>query len=525
MKSSSETLPTEYRREDWSSNWLQRRAALTPDALALVYDEKQYSYSMLALRVAATSDALDRIGVSSGDVVAVLLPNGLPIVELAHAAFSRDVTLLLLNTRLAGAELSFQLRDSGARYLLHGDGELSRKAALATVDLPDVEQVEVESIVGLGILSREGLDRRADEGFPSEANPFDLDRPRYILYTSGTTGRPKGVSLSASNFLASASGSAHLLGSAPDDCWLLVLPIFHVGGLSILLRSVLAGSSVCLHDRFDPEHVNRDLDRGRVTGISLVANMLSRVLDDRGRRTAPSRLSCVLLGGGPAPAPLLEAAAKSKFPVAATYGMTEASSQIATRAPGRGPGASLCLLPGMQARIAGEADPDAAVESGVTGEIWIKGPSVMSAYWNHPAADASAFRDGWFRTGDLGALDAAGELQIFDRRSDLIVSGGENVYPAEIETVLLGHPDVVEAGVRGVIDAAFGARPAAWVVTTNPGNVGEESLRDYCRERLAGYKVPVRVYAVESLPRNATGKLLRRELGKDKPELSLDRPD
>ncbi len=494
-----------YPAEEWSTPWISRRAALSPAAPALVHEGRTYSYSTLSNRVTAAAAALDRIGAAPGDVVALLLPNRLPIVELVHAGLVADVTLLLLNTRLTGTELAFQLRDSGARFLLHAGGELSHKAEAAAAGLHHIERVEVAEEVGLGIVSAQAQCRRGPVG------SLYLERTRFVLYTSGTTGRPKGVALSGSNLLASAAGSAAILGQSAGECWLLTLPIFHVGGLSILLRSVLAGSSLLLHERFDPAQVNRDLDRGGVSGISLVANMLQRILDERGGRPSPPELNCVLLGGGPAPAPLLEAAAKSRFPVAPTYGMTEAASQIATRPPAEGLGRGLCLLPGIQVRIVSDAQTGLA--PGEVGEIWIRGPSVMRAYWLHPEANQEAFRDGWFRTGDLGSLDSRGALRVFDRRSDLIISGGENVYPAEVETVLLGHPSVAEAGVRGAPDDRFGARPVAWVVLAEGRPVAEESLRDHCRGHLAAYKVPVRIHATASLPRNAAGKLLRRRLG------------
>ncbi|MDJ0868147.1 MAG: AMP-binding protein, partial [Myxococcota bacterium] len=319
-------------------------------------------------------------------------------------------------------------------------------------------------------------------------------------------GRPKGVRLTRDNFLWSAVGSAFHLGALPDDRWLACLPLFHVGGLSILLRSVLAGSAALVHERFDARAVSDALDRERVTLVSLTATTLHRLLDARGERPAPPALRCLLLGGGPCPPALLDRAAALGFPVAPTYGLTEAASQVATAPPGE---RALVPLLGTAVRVVDAAGrplgPDRA------GEIEVRGPTVTPGYVAPGAG--SPLRDGWLRTGDVGEVDARGRLRVHDRRSDLIVSGGENVYPAEVEAALLDHPDLSEAGVVGRPDAEFGSRPVAWLVARGGAQRPDaEALRRFCRERLAGYKVPVAFHWAEALPRNASGKLLRREL-------------
>jgi O-succinylbenzoic acid--CoA ligase len=310
--------------------------------------------------------------------------------------------------------------------------------------------------------------------------------------------------------------SAVHLGVDPRDRWLACMPLFHVGGLAILLRGVLYGNTVVVHERFDPAAVNRAFDRDGITCTSLVATMLARILADRGNRAAPPQLRCVLLGGGPAPESTLERARELGFPIAPTYGLTEAASQVATRAPSdpaAPPGAGLRPLLGTEVRVVDGDDRDVA--DGAAGELLVRGPTVMRGYVDRPAETAEALRGGWLHTGDVAVRASDGSLGILERRSDLILSGGENVYPSEVEAVLLEHPAVAEAAVAAIPDADFGQRPAAWLVF-RPGAAPEgEQLRTFCRSRLAGYKVPVAFHGVADLPRNAAGKLLRRELARN----------
>jgi O-succinylbenzoic acid--CoA ligase len=277
---------------------------------------------------------------------------------------------------------------------------------------------------------------------------------------------------------------------------------------------------VLLHARFDPEAVNRDLDGEGVTLVSMVSAMLARVLDVRGDKPPPPRLRAVLLGGGPTPPALIERARKAGIPVAPTYGLTEATSQVATRPPGEVGeplDGRLQPLPGTRLKVVDGRDEP--VGPGVVGEVCVRGPTVMAGYWRRPEETARTLRGGWLHTGDLGALDADGRLRIVDRRSDLIVSGGENVYPAEVEAVLAQHAGVAEAAVVGESDAEFGCRPVAYFVARPDGPLAcatasevAGQLRDLCRDRLAGFKIPVRFKRVDALPRTATGKLRREAL-------------
>ncbi|HXZ85283.1 MAG TPA: o-succinylbenzoate--CoA ligase, partial [Myxococcota bacterium] len=434
-----------------------------------------------------------------GDLVAALLPNGAELVALAHAAALCGAALLPLNLRLTARELAFQLGDARPRLLVHGAGELAARAEAACAALPEI---------------RRSPPPPCDERAPAPLlTHTSLSATAAVVYTSGTTGTPKGAELSHGAFLWSAVGSAFHLGALPGDRWLACLPLQHVGGLAILYRAALSGAAVTVHERFDPARVADELERGGITLVSLVANMLERILDARGERPAPARLRCVLVGGGPCPPQLLARARALGFPIATTYGLTEAASQVATlpleraRVPGAASGRPLFCT---ELRI---ASPDGiALPPGAEGEIAVRGPTLMKGYLGRPDATAQALRDGWLYTGDVGRIDAAGDLVVLDRRSDLIVSGGENVYPAEVEAALREHPAIADAAVAGEPDAAFGARVTAWVVLRSGARASEQELVEFCRARLAGYKRPRRIQFAAALPRSESGKLARREL-------------
>jgi O-succinylbenzoic acid--CoA ligase len=295
------------------------------------------------------------------------------------------------------------------------------------------------------------------------------------------------------------------------------MPLFHVGGLSILVRGVVDGASVVLLPRFEARATSDALDAHTPSFVSFTATLLQRVLDVRGERRAPASLRGVLLGGGPAATPLVDRARRQGFPVRKTYGLTEACSQVATQRANPAPDDGVIPLPGVEVRIL--APSGSSLPARDVGEICVRGPIVMRGYVNAPTATRETLRDGWLHTGDVGFLDEAGALHVLDRRSDLIVSGGENVYPAEIEAVLLEHPAVAEVGVGGIDDPEFGRRPVAWWIAAAGPEVLDTALAQHCRERLAGYKVPVAFARCETLPRDANGKLLRRNLPRRLPEL------
>jgi O-succinylbenzoic acid--CoA ligase len=477
-------------------NWLSHRATVLPDRPALLDDGARWGYAELDRWASTLAHALLARGVAPGDRVALLLRNRPEFVALAHAAPRAGITLVPLNTRLAAPELAWQIGDAGARQLIYDPDTAALAEAALALQTPLRAEVSAINVAELAT---------ARGSSAALCDTIDLSEPYTIIYTSGTTGRPKGAMLTYGNFWWSAIGSALNLGSHTDDRWLAVLPLFHVGGLSILVRAAIYGIPAVLHRSFDPAAVNRAIDQDGITIISVVSTMLQRMLDQRGERPYPASLRCVLLGGGPAPQPLLEACATCRVPVVQTYGLTETASQVATLAPADAlrklGSAGQPLLP-TELRIA-SANP------GDVGEIVVRGPTVMRGYINQPEQTAQALRDGWLHTGDLGYLDHEGYLYVVSRRQDLIISGGENVYPAEVESALLAHPAVEEAAVVGLADARWGHVPAAAVKLRAGIAASEAELIDFCRARLAAYKIPQQVRFVAALPRNAAGKLLR----------------
>jgi O-succinylbenzoic acid--CoA ligase len=418
--------------------WLQLAAAKHPDRVAIEGPERTLTYAELSAAAISGAGALERLG--AGERVALALPAGEEFVIALHGCL------------------------------------LTGRAAVP-IDLRLSEEERGQRLAGAELVVTEPL--RSEVG--GMARTIGGDPPVAVMHTSGTTAAPKPVVLTYSNFQASAFGSAIALGLDPAERWLCPMPLTHVGGLSIPVRSAIYATTAVLHGRFDTEAVLNELmdPARRITIVSLVPTMLARLLD-AGLREPPT-LRWALLGGGPIAPALLARAAEAGVPVAPTYGMTEACSQIATFG---------WPLPGAEIRIA-------------EGEVVVRGAMVSAGALAH---------DGWLHTGDLGELDASGRLRITGRRAETIVTGGENVSPVEVEAVLLAHPAVADAGVFARADPEWGEAVVAAVVPREGSAPTPEELRAFCSARLASFKVPKAVEFRAALPRTESGKLLRREL-------------
>lgn len=468
-------------------NWLLQRAYLTPNRIAIYDETEAISFAELHERTAKRARQLVFLGVKKGDVVAILMKNSVHMVELIHALHYIGAIVLLQNVRLSVDEVKWQLEHSGARFVICDE------------PFPDERAIEWSEVTQLG---------ERDEKWQTM---YNLDDVATIMYTSGTTGKPKGVMQTYGNHWWSAIGSALNLGLREDDCWLAAVPFFHVSGLSILMRSVIYGIGVYVMSSFDAKRINELIFQQNITMMSAVSTMVQQIIQEL-KAPYPSSFRCMLVGGGPVPLPLLQSCAYWNIPVYQTYGMTETASQVATLSPDarHKQGSAGKPLFHMNVRIEKEGKQLNANE---VGEIVVKGPSVMKGYWRNEEGTAAVLKDGWLHTGDIGYMDDEGFLYVLDRRSDLIISGGENVYPAEIESVLLQHEAVKEAGVVGVADETWGQVPCAFVVLHNV-TATEEQLKQFCMNKLAKYKVPKRIYIVDHLPRNAANKLMRHKLKK-----------
>lgn len=558
--------------------WLARRAYLTPDAPALFFGDRRWTFAQLdaAATVAArrlravlgadgslagsrgkgdqrgagTSeggrdgawafdfDREDDVSLNAvGPRVALLSANSDVFAVWVHAVAKAGAVVVPLNTRLTPSELAWQVADAGATVLIHdatyADAAAAAKDAVADIMRADhhggVRLLDVSAAYDGPSSSRvPPADAAPGTSFPAAApdgpaagdglrTRFFLNDVHSIVYTSGTTGKPKGAMLTYGNHWWSAVGSVLNLGLVPGDRWLACMPLFHVGGLSILLRSVIYGIPVIVQEKFDARAVHRAIDEQGVSLLSVVAAMLDRMLDERGHVPYPPSLRAVLLGGGPAPEALLRRAAALGMPVLQTYGLTETSSQVATLSPEDAlrklGSAGKPLFPTAVRIVARDENGRPRLAApGQAGEIAVSGPSVTRGYWRRPLDTAEKLREGWLYTGDVGYMDTEGYLYVLDRRDDMFVSGGENVYPAEVEAALREHEAVAEAGVVGLPDPHWGRVPAAAVVLREGARVTEEELRQFCRARLAGYKVPTEFAFVRVLPRNAAGKLMRSKL-------------
>lgn len=481
-------------------NWLKKRAELTPNRIAMRFNQYTYTFEDMFYLAKQTAGRMTTLSVSDGQYVAVMLKNHLDSVVILFALQLIGVKTVILNHRLTEQEIAWQLSDSEAKTIITETEFLQKLFAVQ------------KNVSQLTILDKDEL-QDIDYTEPKVKEEFDLDDVCTIMYTSGTTGKPKGVLQTYGNHWWSATGSALNLGIMESDSWLCAVPIFHISGYSILMRSIIYGIPVVLHESFDEKAVIHDIKKYDVTIMSVVSTMLARISKELKDGHLPPTFRCMLLGGGPAPAPLLEACVSKKIPVFQTYGMTETASQIVTLSSEymlkKLGSAGKPLFP-SQLKIVDEDGNE--VSSHTEGEIIVKGPNVTSGYLNNVQATEEKLHNGWLNTGDIGYLDDEGFLFVLDRRSDLIISGGENIYPAEVESVLASHPAVEDVGVIGVEDPTWGQVPIAFIVWKKEHSSTFEELTLFCQERLAKYKVPKKIIPIDELPRNAAKKLVRRKL-------------
>lgn len=470
------------------------RAASDPENACLVDGVRRLDNSEFDDAVNATAARLAGLGVDAGDVVAVMLANRAEIITTMFATWRLGAALTPINPVLTDDEVCYQIEDSGARVLVADDRGDALSAA-TQIALLHVDEAWTPPVDGGAVA-------------PHDASPSDF---ALIVYTSGTTGRPKGCVLDHSNISAMVSAIVTHLDLTEIDRSLLVLPLFHCNGLIVgVLSPLLAGGSVVVAPRFDPSTFWDLVERERPTYFSAVPTMYALIESATTRQVDTSSLRFVVCGAAPMSAELISRV-EQRFDVTLLegYGLTECSV-AATINPldgPRKPGTVGPALPGVEIEI--EAPDGRRLPIGERGEVVIKGAIVMRGYLGRPDETSKVIKGDWLHTGDIGVIDENGYLRLVDRVKDMIIRGGENIYPKEIEDILYRHPAVLEAAVTGQPDETYGEVPIAHVALRPGMSASAEELREHCLTSLARYKVPRTVVLHDSLPKNSVGKLMK----------------
>lgn len=479
---------------------LARRAAATPDRTAVVdaTDGSAVRYNELDREVGLVTGRLAGLGLEAGDHLGMLTGTSVAAVRLIHAGWRLGLRLVPMNVRLEPPELDDLAGRSDLDAFLCTDAHADVARTVVDCPVASIEDGGTESAV---------RPLAAVERTTPDAHRWCDDEPALAMFTSGTSGSPKAVTMTMGNLVASATSSAFRLGVHPDDRWLLCLPIYHMGGLAPVVRTALYGTTLVVREGFDASAVARETGDHDVTGLSLVPTQLRRILDSA--EPFADTVRTVLVGGAPTPEPLIDRCRMAGVPIHPTYGLTEAASQVATATP-----AEAFEHPETVGQPLFDTDVTIVDEDreplghGVLGEIVVAGPTVTPGYYGDPGATDESFCEHGLLTGDLGRVDESGRLWVSGRRSDRIVTGGENVAPEEVAAVIREHDGVAEVAVVGLPDAEWGERVAALVVLDDPG-LDAESIHARCRDRLAGFKVPDQVRFVDALPRTPSGTVDR----------------
>jgi len=493
---------------------LEHHANRTPDKVLATFEGEVTTYAEMLKRTRAFAAGLTTLGVRRGDVVGLLAYNSVAFLEVIFTANYLGAIAMPINWRLTPDEVGNILENSGARVLVS-----------------EQELIDVAEQAGAGergVIRRVSIDAADVPGWVSIAElhrstsvrpraPVEGDDPHRLMYTSGTTSRPKGVIVSHANLMWKNIAHVIEFGVTPDDVGLISGPLYHVGALDLTATTMLyAGASLIIHRRFDAQAVVKEVAKGTITNIWLAPAMINSILNLPGvEQHDLSSVRFIIDGGEKMPEPLIKRL-QQVFPsawFADAYGLTETVSgdtflDKAHTLTKLGSVGKPCLH--LEIQIWNESRE--ALPPGEPGEIVLRGPKVFRGYWQDPEATEDAFRGGWFHTGDIGHLDEEGYLYIVDRLKDVIISGGENIASSEVERVLYEHPAVLEAAVIARPDARWGEVPIAYVAIKEGEDTSPVAIREHCSRHLAKFKTPKDVLFVDALPRNPSGKVLKRVL-------------
>ncbi|OPY95262.1 acid--CoA ligase [Bradyrhizobium sacchari] len=486
---------------------IERNVAFAPDKPAIRFEGASLSYQVFNRRIELAARALkSQLGVEKGDRVAILSLNRPDYLVLLYACARLGAILVPLNWRLAVTEQFFILCDTGAQVLVLEQAFEPILSILAE-RLPSTAVVGLDFAPPCGSSWDELLEAGRGDGRNARA---DLSCPLLIVYTSGTTGRPKGAVLRQEALLWNGMMSQHMHGLTSADHVLTVLPLFHVGGLNIQTSPALHhGATVTLHKRFTPDTTLSAFDRDRPTLTAMVPTMMQALIDHpRWPTTDLSSLKAITTGSTMVPQPIITGVTARGVSALQVYGSTETCPMaIYTKLGGDLAREGSTGMPGLCCEAAIINDAGDRLPAGTAGEIAVRGPNVFYEYWGNRQATREALRDGWYRTGDIGRCDADGYFWVLDRKRNLIISGGENIYPAEVERVILQHPDVGECAVVGRPHPKWGEVPIAYVIRRSGTQVQQQALMAHVQSQLARFKVPDEIIFTDDLPRTALGKV------------------
>lgn len=496
---------------------LVRRAELGHDLEAVVdvAAGKRFSYGQINERADRLAEALGTLGLKKGDRIGVLLPNGHRFVEIYYGAARAGIIVVPINLRLVADEVAYILKDAGAAALISGE---SHEALVADLQARTADAaVPVQHWITVGETALRGACDYDQIVEQASGRPVPLaagdDEALFIMYTSGTTGHPKGTVQTHTSIEWSLLTVVASTDMRYRDRYLISMPLYHIAAFNNMGTTLYRGGTIVIQQQFDAEETWRTLRDERINITLAVPAMLTQMLAKYdAQRHQPLALRWILTGAQAMPLELINQLGEMGFNVYQAYGLTEAG------------GVGCCITPEharerlgsigkgffhTEVRVVDETGRDCSPNQ--PGELLIRGRHVMAGYWNRPEQTAQTLRDGWLHTGDVAVMDQAGFLYIRDRLKDMIKSGGENVYPAEIEAVLIAHPLIADVSVIGIPSAKWGETPLAVIVRSDP-TLDETTVREYCNGRIARFKIPTAVQFVEQIPRNTTGKVLKRVL-------------
>jgi fatty-acyl-CoA synthase len=491
--------------------WLTKREMLSGVREAVVDGERRLSYRELNRRVNRLTHLLQGMGLKHGDRCAILAYNCLEFVEVIFAAAKLGLILVPLNWRLSPVELAFILSDSGTEILVF-DPDFGEQVEALRGQTPLRRLIVIGQREILGATGYEKALANHPDNEPMSDQPVGFDTAHIIMYTAGTTGKPKGAILSQGASFWNAINLELDMSFNPDDCDLLVLPMFHIGGIGLFTLPMLhVGATVVIQRTFDPTETFRLLKNEPITLFFAVpAVFLALIQHPDFKPEVFQRVRLVMSGGAPLPATLVKRYHEAGIILQQGFGMSEAAPSISTLPKDlalKKAGSIGRPVFHLEARVVDNAMNDMPL--GEVGELVVRGPNLMQGYWNRPEATREAFAGGWFHSGDMARMDEEGDLYIVDRKKDMFISGGENVYPAEVENAIFELPQVAEVAVIATKDEKWGEVGRAVVVLREGQTVGAEKIIEHLKGRLAKYKIPKSVVFVKGLPRNAAGKVLK----------------